>query len=86
MQRHCVSRTSFLFIIHCRIMLSGSINVIVPQNLCHKINITGLLIKCRTIGTAQLMRCNMLKRSDLRSIFIHQISIACTLMRRFWIE
>ena len=54
-------------------MLLGSIDILMSQNICYKINITGFLVQGSTIGAAKLMRGDLFCSCDLPGIFFNQI-------------
>ena len=54
-------------------MLLCRIDILMTQNICHKVNIAGFLVQGSTISAAELMRCNFLCCCNLSGIFFNQI-------------
>ena len=54
-------------------MLLGSVDILMPQNIRHKIDIARLTVQSRTIRTAQFMRRDLLCCGDLTGIFLNHI-------------
>ena len=54
-------------------MFLGRIYVLVAKNICNKVNITCFLIQGRTVGAAELVRCDLFGGRDLLGIFLDKI-------------
>ena len=57
---HCLCRPSAVFFLLGSIVLPRCIDILMTEYICHQIDVTCFAVQIRTIGTAQLMRCDLL--------------------------
>ena len=72
-QLNCLRRLASSGIVDCCIVFLGRIYVLVAKNICNKVNITCFLIQGRTVGAAELVRCDLFGGRDLLGIFLDKI-------------
>lgn len=66
-------RASSALVLLSRIVLPGSIDILVSQYISHKIDIIGFSVQCSAVGAAQLMRSYLLQCGYSGGILFHQI-------------
>ena len=54
-------------------MFSGGIDILMSQNIGDEIDVSGFFVEVGTVGTAQLMRSDMLDSSDKFRILSYQV-------------